>query len=110
MLKKQTSCQLDMGTTGEPGTALGKGDCPPQTPASQAFLCSRPPAGGPSLAEIRDAAGHNNAAVTSVYTHVATDDNGRVAYAFKFSRNGLSHEPWCKDLAGVNGDLTFGCC
>ncbi len=32
-----------------------------------------------SLAEVRDAAGHSSLAVTSIYTHVATDDDGREA-------------------------------
>ena len=31
-----------------------------------------------SLAEVRDAAGHANIATTSIYTHVATDDDGAV--------------------------------
>lgn len=29
-----------------------------------------------SLAEVRDAAGHSSLAITSIYTHVATDDDG----------------------------------
>ena len=35
-------------------------------------------AGGPSLAEVRDAAGHSSVAITSIYLHVAVDDDGRV--------------------------------
>ena len=43
-------------------------------------------AGGRSLAEVRDAAGHSNVAITSVYTHVATDDDGEVGDLFDFSQ------------------------
>ena len=35
-----------------------------------------------SLAEVRDAAGHANIATTSIYTHVATDDDGVVGNIF----------------------------
>ena len=35
-----------------------------------------------SLAEVRDAAGHANIATTSIYTHVATDDDGAVGNIF----------------------------
>jgi integrase len=35
-------------------------------------------AGGRTLAEVRDAAGHASIATTSVYTHVAVDDDGVV--------------------------------
>ncbi len=41
-------------------------------------------AGGRSLAEVRDAAGHASIATTSVYTHVATDDDGAVGDLFEF--------------------------
>ena len=43
-------------------------------------------AGGRSLAEVRDATGHSNVAITSVYTHVATDDDGEVGDLFDFSQ------------------------
>jgi len=36
-------------------------------------FCSHALAGGRSLAEVRDAAGHANVSTTSVYTHIATD-------------------------------------
>lgn len=41
-------------------------------------------AGGRSLAEVRDAAGHSNVSITSVYTHVANDDDGVVGDLFSF--------------------------
>ncbi len=41
-------------------------------------------AGGRSIAEVRDAAGHSSVAVTSVYTHVAADD-GMVGNLFAMS-------------------------
>lgn len=37
--------------------------------------CANALAGGRSLAEVRDAAGHVNVATTSVYTHVVRDDD-----------------------------------
>ena len=43
-------------------------------------------AGGRSLAEVRDAAGHSSVSITSVYTHVANDDNGRVGDLFAFPK------------------------
>lgn len=42
-------------------------------------------AGGRTLAEVRDAAGHANIATTSVYTHTAVDDDGEVGDLFGFS-------------------------
>ncbi len=41
-------------------------------------------AGGRTLAEVRDAAGHATIATTSIYTHVATDDEGKVGSLFAF--------------------------
>ncbi|MFA9479731.1 tyrosine-type recombinase/integrase [Phycisphaerales bacterium AB-hyl4] len=41
-------------------------------------------AGGRSLAEVRDAAGHSNVAITSIYTHVAVDDEGETGHLFVF--------------------------
>jgi site-specific recombinase XerC len=35
-----------------------------------------------TLAEVRDAAGHSNIATTSIYAHVATDDDGEIANIF----------------------------
>jgi integrase len=42
-------------------------------------------AGLRTLAEVRDAAGHSNIATTSLYTHVATDDDGRIGNLFGFT-------------------------
>ena len=42
-------------------------------------------AGGRSLAEVRDAAGHASIATTSVYTHVAVADDGQVGDLFNFA-------------------------
>ena len=39
-------------------------------------------AGGKTLAEVRDAAGHRNVAVTSAYLHIAVDDDGAVGELF----------------------------
>ena len=41
-------------------------------------------AGGRSLAEVRDAAGHCNVSITSGYLHVAVDDEARVGELFRF--------------------------
>ena len=41
-------------------------------------------AGGRSLAEVRNAAGHTNVAVTSVYLHVAVDDEDTVGNLFRY--------------------------
>ena len=43
-------------------------------------------AGGRSLAEVRDAAGHSNVAITSVYLHVATSDDDTVGNIFSFDQ------------------------
>ncbi len=37
------------------------------------------------MAEVRDAAGHTNIATTSLYTHVATDDDGEIGNLFAFT-------------------------
>ncbi len=42
-------------------------------------------AGGRSLAEVRDAAGHTSVAVTNVYTHIVQDD-GQVGELFGFNQ------------------------
>ena len=42
--------------------------------------------GGKSLAEVRDAAGHSNIATTSVYTRVASEDDGQVGDLFAFGQ------------------------
>jgi len=41
-------------------------------------------AGGRTLAEVRDAAGHANIATTSIYTHITADDDGMVGNLFVF--------------------------
>jgi integrase len=43
-------------------------------------------AGGRTLAEVRDAAGHANVAITSVYLHVAVDDEDVVGDLFQFGK------------------------
>jgi integrase/recombinase XerD len=43
-------------------------------------------AGGRTLAEVRAAAGHVNLLTTSVYLHVAVDDDGEVGSLFEFGR------------------------
>ena len=47
-------------------------------------FCSHSLAGGRSLAEVRDAAGHSNISTTSVYAHVAVDDDDVVGDIFKY--------------------------
>lgn len=42
--------------------------------------------GGRSLAEVRDAAGHSNVATTSIYTHIASSDDGQVGELFAFGQ------------------------
>ena len=39
-------------------------------------------AGGRTLAEVRDAAGHSSVLVTSAYLHVAVEDEGAVGSLF----------------------------
>ena len=41
-------------------------------------------AGGRTLAEVRDAAGHTNVIVTSAYLHLAVDDDGAPGSLFAF--------------------------
>jgi len=41
-------------------------------------------AGGRTLAEVRNAAGHANVAITSVYLHVAVDDEDTVGNLFRY--------------------------
>jgi integrase len=43
-------------------------------------------AGGRSLAEVRVAAGHASLLTTSVYLHVAVDDDGEPGKLFDYSR------------------------
>ena len=41
-------------------------------------------AGGRTLAEVRDAAGHCNVSITSIYLHLAVDDEGQVGNLFAY--------------------------
>jgi integrase len=45
-------------------------------------------AGGRTLAEVRDAASHTNVSITSVYLHVAVEDDGTVGNLFGFAPGG----------------------
>ena len=47
-------------------------------------FCSHSLAGGRTLAEVRDAAGHSNISTTSVYSHIAVDDDDVVGDIFKY--------------------------
>jgi integrase len=49
-------------------------------------FCSHALAGGRSLAEVRDAAGHANIATTSIYLHAVSDDDDAVGNLFDFSK------------------------
>jgi integrase/recombinase XerD len=49
-------------------------------------FCSHSLAGGRSLAEVRDAAGHANVSTTSIYLHAVCDDDEEVGNLFDFSR------------------------
>ena len=42
-------------------------------------------AGGRTLAEVRDSAGHSNVGITSLYLHVAVEDDGAVGDLFGFA-------------------------
>lgn len=48
-------------------------------------FCSHSLAGGRSLAEVRDAAGHANIATTSIYVHTVRDDDEAVGHLFDFA-------------------------
>jgi integrase/recombinase XerD len=48
-------------------------------------FCSHALAGGRSLAEVRDAAGHANVSTTSIYLHAVTDDDETVGSLFSFA-------------------------
>ncbi|MCZ6654158.1 MAG: tyrosine-type recombinase/integrase, partial [Planctomycetota bacterium] len=45
-------------------------------------------AGGRSLAEVAESAGHANITITAIYTHVAVDDDGQIGSLFNFNPNG----------------------
>jgi integrase/recombinase XerD len=48
-------------------------------------FCSHALAGGRSLAEVRDAAGHANVSTTSIYLHAVTDDSETIGSLFAFA-------------------------
>ena len=50
-------------------------------------------AGGRSLAEVAEAAGHANITITAIYTHVAVDDDGQIGSLFNFSDNNGNGDP-----------------
>jgi site-specific recombinase XerD len=52
--------------------------------AGRHSFCSHALAGGKSLAEVRDAAGHSNISTTSIYLHVVRDDDENVGDLFAF--------------------------
>jgi integrase len=56
-------------------------------------------AGGRTLAEVRDAAGHANVSITSGYLHVAVDDNG-VGDLFAFATNVAEPRRICSLVCG----------
>ena len=58
-------------------------------------------AGGPTLAEARDAAGHSSAWVTSAYLHVAIDDDGTVGQLFRYDRGAV-----IRSIRGLDGFVT----
>jgi site-specific recombinase XerC len=43
--------------------------------------------GGRTLAEVRDAAGHSHVGITSIYLHVAVEDDAAVGDLFRFARS-----------------------
>ena len=42
-------------------------------------------AGGRTLAEVRDAAGHSHVGITSLYLHIAVEDDATVGDLFQFA-------------------------
>lgn len=58
-------------------------------------------AGGRSLAEVRDAAGHNNISTTSVYTHVAVDDDGKVGDLFDFEDKAFGLDSYSRAVCPI---------
>lgn len=47
-------------------------------------FCSHAIAGGRSLTEVRDAAGHSNISTTSIYLHAVCDDSEKIGELFNF--------------------------
>jgi integrase len=64
-------------------------------------------AGGRTLAEARDAAGHCNVSITSGYLHVAVEDEARAGELFRFCLIGGSNPP--NKEAGISGRPTATC-
>lgn len=56
-------------------------------------FCSHALAGGRSLAEVRDAAGHANISTTSIYLHAVRDDDEETGNLFDFT-NGRTSQAW----------------
>ncbi|MCH7588899.1 MAG: tyrosine-type recombinase/integrase [Chloroflexi bacterium] len=56
-------------------------------------FCSLALAGGRSLAEVRQAAGHASVATTNLYVHLCTDDDDEVGNLFDFSHNNGNGDP-----------------
>lgn len=56
-------------------------------------FCSHALAGGRSLAEVRDAAGHANISTTSIYLHAVRDDDEETGNLFDFT-NGRTSQEW----------------
>jgi integrase/recombinase XerC len=48
-------------------------------------FCSHSLAGGRTLLDVRDAAGHSSVATTSIYLHSVTEDDGAVGSIFEFT-------------------------
>ncbi|MFC1765491.1 tyrosine-type recombinase/integrase [Planctomycetota bacterium] len=51
-------------------------------------FCSHALAGGRSLVEVKEAAGHTNISTSSIYLHVIGDDDGSVGDLFDFGKTG----------------------
>ncbi|MFC1762343.1 tyrosine-type recombinase/integrase [Planctomycetota bacterium] len=51
-------------------------------------FCSHALAGGRSLVEVKEAAGHSNISTSSIYLHITGDDDGSVGDLFDFSKTG----------------------
>ncbi len=49
-------------------------------------------AGGRSLAEVAEAAGHSDITITAIYTHVAVEDDATIGNLFSFDNNGNGDE------------------
>ena len=56
-------------------------------------FCSIALAGGKSLAEVRQAAGHASVATTNLYVHLCTDDDDEAGNLFDFTHNNGNGDP-----------------